>query len=143
MSDDSDNGEEPPVPRPLAPQAAAMKFWGFIFDDALEDFKAEHEQPKGRPEMYDIRCTTDWEAIYERLQLAREAFDGTKRNFWGRAKKTRRRIADYAGPVRGLAKFIPDGTYTSPVRAAVEVLLDVCRHGPPFSELAGCTNEQK
>jgi len=126
-SDDSDNGGENSLaPRPLPAQAVAMKFWGFLFDDALETFKRRHEQPKERPEIYDIRRTTNWEAVYARLQLARKAYDGTKGDFGDRPKRMRRKIGDYAGTLRGLAKFIPDGTYTSPVRAAVEVLLDVC-----------------
>ena len=114
-----------------------MKFWSLIFDTALRDFKTEKELPKGRAEIYDIRNTASWDAVYARLQLAREAYDGTKKGFWGRANKTRRRMADQAGPIRGLTKFIPDGTYTSPVRAAVEVLIDV-RPSLPISALPSC-----
>ena len=111
-----------------------MKFWRLIFDAALGDFKTENKFPEGRAEIYDIRNTANWDAVYARLQLAREAYDSTKKGFWGRSKKMRRSIADHAGPIRGLTKFIPDGTYTSPVRAAVEVLIDV-RPSLPISAL--------
>ncbi|KAK3358512.1 hypothetical protein B0T24DRAFT_693585, partial [Lasiosphaeria ovina] len=117
--DDSAGG--PPA---LPPQAATMKFWGLIFDDALNSFKARNEQPKGLPHICNIRSTTNWDAFYERLQRARETYDGTKKGFWGRANKTRRRIADDAEPARRLATFLPEKPYTSPARATVEVLLD-------------------
>jgi hypothetical protein len=135
-SDDSTNSAGVSVAlRQPPPEAAAMKFWALIFDDALENFKTEKEQPKGRPEIYNIRAATNWNAVYERLQLAREVYDDTKKDFWGRVKQQRRRVAEYAGPVRGLAKFLPDGTYTSPVRAAVQVILDVGGHCAVFCSI--------
>lgn len=123
-SEDSDG--ESPSPRRLPPEVTAMSFWSLIFDDSLKSFKSEHLAPKGRSQTnFDIRNAASWDDVYSKLQLAREAYDGTKKGFWGRVKSTNRKIADHAAGASRLAKFIPEGTYTSPVRAAVEVLTDV------------------
>jgi hypothetical protein len=135
-SDDSDNGPGGSLaPRQLPPKATAMKFWSFIFNGALRKFKEEHGQPERRPDMYDIRNTANWDAVYERLQQASKVYDGTTKGFWGRSKRARRRVTDYASPARGLVKFVPEGTFTSPVRAAIEVLLDVGCHSRSISAL--------
>ncbi|KAK3356856.1 hypothetical protein B0T25DRAFT_579016 [Lasiosphaeria hispida] len=84
--DDSDDGAGDslsPVPRPLPPQVAEMEFWDSIFNDALESFKRENEKPKARPEVYDIRSTINWDAVFERLQHAREAYNGTNKEGFG------------------------------------------------------------
>lgn len=145
-SEDSDNGTGGSLaPRRLPPKATAMKFWSFIFDDALRKFKEEHGQPKGRPDMYDIRNTANWDAVYERLQQASKVYDGTTKGFWGRSKRARRRVTDYASSAPGLVKFVPEGTFTSPVRAAMEVLLDVGRPSRSISALRDASlvlNEQ-
>lgn len=121
-----DSKEESPLARGLPPETAAMKFWGLIFDDALKRFKNDYPAPKRRSETaFDIRNAAGWDAVYSKLQLAREAYDGTKKGFLGHMKNTSRKISDHAAGITRVAKLIPEGSYTSPVRAAVDVLLDV------------------
>lgn len=121
-----DSEEESPLARGLPPAIKVMKFWGIIFEDSLKKFKSDYPAPKGRSETdFDIRNAADWDTVYSKLQLAREAYDGTKKGFWGRIKNTNRKVADHAAGITRVAKFIPEGSYTSPVRAAVDVLLDV------------------
>jgi hypothetical protein len=111
-----------------APRLGAMEFWNFIFDDALTSFKSQHPEPKWRSESaYNIRNATNWDAVYSQLQLARESYDGTKKGFWGRVKGFTRQVADNAAPAGQLVRLIPDNNYVSPVRAAMQVLLDVSR----------------
>lgn len=103
-----------------------MKFWAALYNDSLSEFKARFPEPKGRTQSpYNIRNAVDWNAIYLQLQLARETYDGNKKGFWGNVKRASRGVADHAASATRLAKFVPEGELTTPIRAAVEVLLDV------------------
>jgi len=109
---------------------ARMAFWNKIFAQSMARFKALHpSESEDRVKSgvrYSIRSETTWEGVYAQLQKAREAYDGDKRGFWGKYQKPKRWLIDNSSPVleKGI-KFVPSGDYTSPVVAAVQVLLDV------------------
>ncbi|RYP92924.1 hypothetical protein DL770_000974 [Monosporascus sp. CRB-9-2] len=82
-----------------------------ILGEAQEEFKspdpAEPKKLQEKPE-YRIRSMKNWNAIYTRLQKAREAFDSTKSGFWGRFKKGYRSLADKSGIAQQTLKLVPD-----------------------------------
>ena len=109
-----------------APVDQAMAFWVAIYDPSIKIFTTKYPEPKGEVRAaYSIRHAENWEIVYAQLQLAREAYDGTKKGVWGRVKNASRSVADRAGSVARIGKFIPEGSFTTPIRASVEVLLDV------------------
>ena len=134
VAGDNDNEQdEPGQPSEsltvYAPVTKAMEFWIAIYDPSIKTFTTKYPEPKGELRtVYSIRHAENWEMVYSQLQLAREAYDGTKKGAWGRRmKNASRSVADRAGSVARVAKFIPEGSFTTPIRASVEVLLDV-RH---------------
>lgn len=112
-----------PRARPLPPGTSAMGFWASIFEETVVRFRSRYEEPKGQSQSrYNIRTAMDWEGVYSRLQAAREAYDGTKKDLRGRHKTAAHRDAAAA---RQSVRLIPDNDFTSPVRAAVEVVIEV------------------
>lgn len=118
----------------LVPATTPMTFWDSIFQVSLDRFKALWpDEPQGREKSgydYSIRRKATWEDIYAQLQKAREFYDGDTKGLWGRhAKsynKTRRSIIDHTVPIaRQAVRFVPEMDYTTPVVAAVQVIVDV------------------
>lgn len=112
--------------RELVPAVSVMAFWDKIMGQAMAKLETDKVPKKlvGNVE-YAIRGLYSWREIYEKLQSAREKFDGTKSKFLGRFKKTYRYLADKSDDAARLVSALPDSTYVSPVKTALEVLLDV------------------
>lgn len=118
------------------PAVAAMDFWAHILPDAMKMFLASvTEEPElFRKKGYSIRDKHSWDDIYAQLQLAREHYDGNKKGFWGKVKSGYRRAyrtaADNSGILGQALKALPDQDLVSPVKAVLEVLLDVSALSP-------------
>ena len=123
----TDGGAGPILPsRPACQAVSVMIFWDSIFMDAMKRFKQEHKFVTGRDDSgYNIRNEVKWIDVYAQLQRAREQYDDTKKGFWGRMKKWNRQAADNSHLASQVVKLLPDIDYVSPVRAVVEVCLDV------------------
>ncbi|CZR67109.1 uncharacterized protein PAC_17008 [Phialocephala subalpina] len=114
--------------RELLPALRAMSFWNKILDDAMKKFtEGNTTVPKKLVEKseYGIRGLKSWDDIHAKLQQAREKFDGDKSQFLGGVKKVYRYLIDKNDVARQALTAVPDIEYVSPVKAAVEVLLDV------------------
>lgn len=118
----------------LVPAATCMTFWDSIFPVSLDRFKTMWpDEAQGREKSgcnYGIRQKSTWEDIYAQLQKAREFYDGDTKGLWGRHAKSytkkRRSIIDHTTPIaRQAVRFVPQMDYTTPVVAAVQVLVDV------------------
>ena len=117
--------------RPTRPPVDAMTFWDSVFPGAMRTFERENKAVRGRDgSVYDIRSASDWNSVYSRLQRARERYDDTKKGFWGHAKRFNRQAADNSDPASQIVRLLPDVDYVSPVRAIVEVCLDVGQMSP-------------
>lgn len=114
--------------RKLPPAIGAMSFWNQILETAKERHKKDNPKEPDKlvekPE-YSIRSKESWDDMHEWLQKARVKFDGTKSEFWGRVKKGYRWLADKNSIARQALKVVPDNEYVSPVKAVLEVILDV------------------
>jgi hypothetical protein len=116
--------------RPLPPGTGAMRFWDQIFEKSMEmhrDNNPDEPEKLAKKPQFSIRGQHNWDSIYNRLQNARVEFDSTKSAFWGRFKKGYRRFADGSGSAYVSTAFqvIPDHDMISPVKAALEVVLEV------------------
>lgn len=118
----------------LVPATTPMTFWDSIFQVSLDRFRTLWpDEPQGREKSgcnYSIRQKLTWEDIYGQLQKAREFYDGDTKGLWGRRAKSytkkRRSFIDHTAPVaRQAVRFVPQMDYTTPVVAAVQVLVDV------------------
>lgn len=118
----------------LVPATTPMTFWDSIFQVSLDRFRTLWpDEPQGREKSgcnYSIRQKSTWEDIYGQLQKAREFYDGDTKGLWGRHAKSytrkRRYFIDHTAPVaRQAVRFVPQMDYTTPVVAAVQVLVDV------------------
>lgn len=118
----------------LVPTVTPMTFWDSIFHVSLDRFRTLWpDEPQGREKSgfnYSIRQKLTWEDIYGQLQKAREFYDGDTKGLWGRHAKSytkkRRSIVDHTAPIaRQAVRFVPQMDYTTPVVAAVQVLVDV------------------
>ena len=122
--DDEDRSAQPC--RPDIPAVQMMHFWNSIFTKAMETFEEKYEPLKGRAESgYDIRSRVSWNDVEALLQRARVQYDGSKRGFCGRMKKLNRRVVDGSGPAHQVIKLVPENDYISPLRAVIEICLDV------------------
>lgn len=130
MEDDNDLEQT----QALVPAETPMTFWDSIFQVSIDRFRTLwHDEPQGREKSgcdYSIRKKSTWEDIYGQLQKAREFYDGDTKGLWGRHAKSftkkRRSIIDHTTPVaRQAVRFVPQMEYTTPVVAAVQVLVDV------------------
>lgn len=114
--------------RKLAPALQAMTFWSRILEKAMAEFATDNPDVSNsltkRPE-YSIRGLISWDDVYLKLLNARAQFNGDKSKFASRAKKAYRYLLDKHDVARGALKVIPDQVIISPVKAAVEILLDV------------------
>ncbi|KAH7009847.1 hypothetical protein EDB80DRAFT_414775 [Ilyonectria destructans] len=113
--------------RPAWTDTKAMNFWNGIFPEALEKFKTTTE-PKGRSKTdFSIRNEDDWDAIYDKLELARAKYQNEEGKV-GWLRKVRRKAADHVAPVaesaKNVGKLVPDSPYSTPVAGAVQLLLD-------------------
>lgn len=115
--------------RELVPAVSVMQFWDKILDKAMAKFMSDNRTvPKKLVENpdYTIRELESWPQIYKKLQSATEEFDSSKSKFFGGAKKTYRYVADKSSNVlKPMVDALPDGTYVTPVKIALKVLLDV------------------
>lgn len=118
----------------LVPATTPMTFWDSIFQASLDRFRTLWpDEPQGREKSgfnYSIRQKLTWEDIYGQLQKAREFYDGDTKGLWGRHAKSytkkRRSFIDHTAPVaRQAVRFVPQMDYTTPVVAAVQVIVDV------------------
>lgn len=118
----------------LVPATTPMTFWDSIFQVSLDRFRTLWpDEPQGREKSgfnYSIRQKLTWEDIYDQLQKAREFYDGDTKGLWGRHAKSytkkRRSFIDHTAPVaRQAVRFVPQMDYTTPVVAAVQVIVDV------------------
>lgn len=103
-----------------------MRFWNHI----LKEAKDRHQQadvPKklGKRPQFGIRDKESRDEIHERLQEARVEFDGTKSTFLDHFKKTHCWLVDNIVIMRQALNFVPDHLLVTPVKAAVEIVLDV------------------
>ena len=127
---DGENARSVLPMRPACQAVGVMIFWDSIFMDAMKTFKQEHKPIAGRDESgYNIRNEANWMDVYAQLQRAREQYDDTKKGFWGRVKRWNRQAAANSHPASQVVKLLPDIDYVSPVRAVVEVCLEVGRIG--------------
>lgn len=135
MEDDDDLTQT----QALVPAATPMTFWDSVFQISLERFKTLWpDEPQGRAKSgcnYSIRTKSTWEDIYDQLQKAREFYDGDTKGLWGRHAKSytkkKRSFIDHTVPIaRQAVRFVPQMEYTTPVVAAVQVLVDVSRLKP-------------
>jgi hypothetical protein len=118
------------LPRPEWTSTETMGLWNDIFPEAMDRLRSTPE-PRGRSKTdYDIRQRPDWNTVYDTLKAAQ----GKYLNETGQAgwlRKWRRKVGDNLAPVAGPAKIaskvVPSNPYTTPVLAAVEVVLDVRR----------------
>lgn len=132
MEDDDDLTQT----QALVPAATPMTFWDSVFQISLDRFKTLWpDEPQGREKSgcnYSIRTKSTWEDIYDQLQKAREFYDGDTKGLWGRHAKSytkkKRSFIDHTVPIaRQAVRFVPQMDYTTPVVAAVQVLVDVSR----------------
>jgi hypothetical protein len=114
----------------LVPMRRPERPWDLIFTQSMQRFLDRYPiEPKARSGSgLSIRNEANWDSIYEKLQKARERYDGANKGFRGRAQRGHRKLADQNASLRQLAKFVPNDPFTSPVLAAVEVLVDVSQH---------------
>ncbi|KAM3084606.1 hypothetical protein ACMFMG_001290 [Clarireedia jacksonii] len=126
--------------RRVMPAVAAMKFWKCILPEAMNRFMLQRadEPLEGKKKDFSIQREEDWEKIYEKLQAAREKYDGGKKGFWGKFKRGTRKIfrkaSEYTSVAQQALQIIPDHEIVSPVKAAVEVLLDAAERAKETRE---------
>jgi hypothetical protein len=124
--------------RVLPPPVYAMKFWALLLEKSMEKLKVncpqEPERLQKRQE-YSIRTQRTWKDVYGRLQLARTQYDGSKSGLLGRMQRTYRKLADQSATLDQTLGMAPDIEYISPVKATVQVLLEVGHLGRMLLEL--------
>lgn len=116
-------------PRPANTDLKAMRFWRWLFPDAMAALTSRSTSPTMKAD-YNIRQKPTWEAVYETLETARGEYqteDGKRKLF----RKVRRRAADHVAPAaeaaRSISTMVPDFPFSTPVLGAVVVILDVRR----------------
>ncbi|OQV08649.1 hypothetical protein CLAIMM_12882 [Cladophialophora immunda] len=111
-------------PRPVPKPVAALQFWNFLFDRAMGEFKLASEEPKGREKAgFSIRDKTNWAAVFDQLEKARDFYSGKKRPSY-------RKLADHAAPVAlDVIKLVPDmnSVFVTPVVASVRIILEAVK----------------
>ncbi|OJD29212.1 uncharacterized protein BKCO1_8800020 [Diplodia corticola] len=121
--------QSPSVRRPT-PAVAAMGFWDKILPESMTRLAHEKKvEPKEvQKRKLSLRGKGSWNEVYLLLQIAREHYDATKGGFWGKCQKgtcrAYRGASKHTGVARQAWKLVPDHVVVSPVKAAVEVLLD-------------------
>jgi hypothetical protein len=114
--------------RQLVPAVSAMTFWDKILGRAMAKFNSDNinvpEKINEKPD-YAIRNLDSWADIYKRLQDAGDVYDGTKSKASSRTKKGYRFLADKSHVGQQIAGLLPDETYVTPVKTAIEVLVNV------------------
>jgi hypothetical protein len=113
-------------PRKLPPAVEAMQFWTEILPEAMKRFEKDHKEPDNvRKQGYSIRKAESWNEIHAQLERAKEKYDGPKEGFRGRLTRTYRKGAGLSQMGLQMARVLPEADIVSPVKAAVNVLLDV------------------
>ncbi|KAH8899100.1 hypothetical protein GQ53DRAFT_878448 [Thozetella sp. PMI_491] len=118
--------------RPAWTDTQAMVFWNDIFSQAMSRFTSTTSEPRGRSQTaYDIRHERDWDAVYDKLEAARNEYKN-RGGFVGWIRKRRREIADNIAPVAKMvsvaSKAVPNDPCATPVLCVVEVLLDAAKN---------------
>jgi hypothetical protein len=114
--------------RRLVPAVSAMDFWNKILNKAMAEFIAENNVvPKrlaAKPQ-YAIRGLTSWIEIHKRFQGAKEVYDGNNSKISRITKRIYRYVADNSDVLKIITAMVPDGTYVTPVKTALEGIIDV------------------
>ncbi|KAL8282276.1 hypothetical protein RB597_009807 [Gaeumannomyces tritici] len=118
------------TPRKLVPAVRAMEFWARILDESVKKFKEDNSHAPGKlaekPE-YGIRDVESWDAVLDRLQAAREKFDGNKSEFLANVKHAYRWLFDCSDAINKGIEYIPDSDYVTPVKAGLTVLIEAAK----------------
>lgn len=125
--------------RMLPPPIYAMKFWDTLFEESMAQLKVKcPQEPERLREKYEysIRTRRTWEDVHSTLQDARILYDGSKSRFLGHLKGRYRRLADHSAVASQTLAMVPDGDYVSPVKAAVQVLVEASLSKRPFLDCA-------
>ena len=118
-------------PRPRAEPAHALKFWDSLFVRAMHKFTAgpkAAKEPSGRVEAgYSIRDKTNWTAVFDTLQRAKQSYF-EKKGIKGAVRRVYRAIADHGAPVvLDLTRLVPntDCVFVTPVVGSIQIILEV------------------
>jgi hypothetical protein len=132
----------PPVPavgsvvKPSPEVAKTMSYWSMIFPKAMDEFTKMPgiSPPKDREQKYDIRIEKSWEAVYDKLEAARDKYT-KKTGFRGKARQVWRWTADNTTETLGLViRLVPDIAIVTPVLGAVQVILEAVKRGADMRE---------
>ena len=118
-----------PATEPPAEVKKKMEYWNKIFPDAMAEFKANPDikAPKDRKAKYEIRNADTWDAVYGKLEAARERYT-RKGGIFGTVRQVWRWTADNATETLGLSvKLTPKMAIVTPVLGAVDVLLNAAK----------------
>jgi hypothetical protein len=122
---------------PPAEVKKTMEYWNKIFPEAMTEFtgKKDIKVPDNNPTYY-IRDEKSWNAVYDKLQAARERYQN-KHGFLGAMRGVWRWTADNATPTLALIpKLTPDIPIVTPVLGAVDVLLTAVKTASEVREKA-------
>lgn len=125
--------------RKLVPAISAMEFWNKILTKAMAKFTAENtEVPKKlvKKSDYAIRDLTSWIDIHKKFQRAKVVYDGNNSGFSRVTKRIYRSVADNSEVLKVFTDFVPDGTYVTPVKTAIEGIVDVSFPPAPFDSIS-------
>lgn len=116
--------------RPEWTDVDAMVYWNDIFPESMSRF-ASSPEPKGRSKTpYDIRGKSEWNAVYDTLEMARQKYQ-MKGGLVGKIRKVRRKAADSITPGAEAAKIaskvVPQDNVATPVVGAIVVVLDALK----------------
>lgn len=122
-------GQKFTVPvRQLVPAVGAMEFWNKILNRAMAEFITENTVvPKKlvAKQQYAIRGLTSWVEIHKRFQDAKEVYNGNNFKVSRITKTIYRYVADKRDVLKIITATVPDGVYVTPVKAAIEGIIDV------------------
>jgi hypothetical protein len=119
--------EPPPRPRPLAEPVDALKFWDTLFPLAMDQFKAEGlvEPEELIKKGLGIRDAHDWTSVFDKFELAKQAYSNVDKGFKAKFRNVYRSIADTGvQPLMNVTKLVPNVEYITPVLGIVEILLE-------------------
>lgn len=132
----SSAGQKSTIPvRRLVPAVSAMEFWNKILVKAMAEFVAKNTVPPKKLEdkpQYAIRDLKSWVEIHQRFQDAKEVYDGKNSKVSSIKKRIYRYVADNSDVLKIITALIPDGTYITPVKTALQGIIDVSFHTLAF-----------
>ncbi|KAI0427785.1 hypothetical protein F5Y09DRAFT_350194 [Xylaria sp. FL1042] len=116
-------------PKTLSPPEIilSMRFWDTVFSDAMKRLQESYEEPKGRRDtVYNIRDLKSWDEVYYQLESCRERYLDDH-GWTNKVKRGWRTFSENIGPVQETWNLVPDVDYLTPIRGAVDFLLDAIR----------------